>query len=635
GVGRAVRMAEEAGGGAPVYTLGKLVHNERVTRDLEKRNVFVINSPGEAPEGATVLIRAHGVTPGCYRELEARGCRVLDATCPCVANIHKIVREHSQAGDTVVLVGEVNHPEVVGIAAEGENVRVIAMGDENAVRELPAGKPVIVCQQTTCDREKWISFSEIFKKYCTNLKIFDTICFATEKRQKEAAEIAAGTDAMIVIGDRISANTGKLVDVCARTGKPVFRIESADEVGATLPQALFTGSNKIGITAGASVPAVVIKEVSQTMSEELKNPVVEEESFAEMLENSIKTLHTGERVIGVVTNITGTEVQVDLGTKHAGFIPLSELTDVPNAKPEDIVKVGEEIEVFVGKVSDAEGTVMLSKKKVDALKAWDSLEEAAEKKAILEGTVIEDNKGGVIVSASGIQIFVPASLTGLPKDAPMSDLLKKKVKVSIMEVNRQRRRVKGSIRAAEYAERKAKADEVWAAIEEGKKYTGTVKSLTSYGAFVDIGGVDGMVHITELSWSRIKNPAEVVSVGDEIEVYVISFDAEKKKISLGHKDPNMDSWKVFTDRYDIGDIAEVKIVKNMPFGAFAEIVPGVDGLIHISQISDKHIARPADAVEEGQIVNAKVIEIDSEKKKVSLSIRQAMAAAEEEAEDEE
>ena len=635
GVGRAVRMAEEAGGGAPVYTLGKLVHNERVTRDLEKRNVFVINSPGEAPEGATVLIRAHGVTPGCYRELEARGCRVLDATCPCVANIHKIVREHSQAGDTVVLVGEVNHPEVVGIAAEGENVRVIAMGDENAVRELPAGKPVIVCQQTTCDREKWISFSEIFKKYCTNLKIFDTICFATEKRQKEAAEIAAGTDAMIVIGDRISANTGKLVDVCARTGKPVFRIESADEVGATLPQALFTGSNKIGITAGASVPAVVIKEVSQTMSEELKNPVVEEESFAEMLENSIKTLHTGERVIGVVTNITGTEVQVDLGTKHAGFIPLSELTDVPNAKPEDIVKVGEEIEVFVGKVSDAEGTVMLSKKKVDALKAWDSLEEAAEKKAILEGTVIEDNKGGVIVSASGIQIFVPASLTGLPKDAPMSDLLKKKVKVSIMEVNRQRRRVKGSIRAAEYAERKAKADEVWAAIEEGKKYTGTVKSLTSYGAFVDIGGVDGMVHITELSWSRIKNPAEVVSVGDEIEVYVISFDAEKKKISLGHKDPNMDPWKVFTDRYDIGDIAEVKIVKNMPFGAFAEIVPGVDGLIHISQISDKHIARPADAVEEGQIVNAKVIEIDSEKKKVSLSIRQAMAAAEEEAEDEE
>ena len=634
GVGRAVQMAEEASTDTPIYTLGKLVHNERVTRDLEERKVFVINSPEEAPEGATVLIRAHGVTPACYGELEARGCRVVDATCPCVANIHKIVREHSLAGDTVVIVGEASHPEVVGIAAEGENVRVIAMGDEAAVREIPPEKPVIVCQQTTADREKWISFSKIFKKYCTNVKIFDTICFATEKRQKEAAEIAAGTDAMIVIGDRISANTGKLADVCARAGKPVFRIESADEVG-TLPQALFTGSNKIGITAGASVPAVVIKEVSQKMSEELKNPVVEEESFAEMLENSIKTLHTGERVIGVVTNITGTEVQVDLGTKHAGFIPLSELTDVPNAKPEDIVKVGEEIEVFVGKVSDAEGTVMLSKKKVDALKAWDSLEEAAEKKAILEGTVIEDNKGGVIVSASGIQIFVPASLTGLPKDAPMSDLLKKKVKVSIMEVNRQRRRVKGSIRAAEYAERKAKADEVWANIEEGKKYTGTVKSLTSYGAFVDIGGVDGMVHITELSWSRIKNPAEVVSVGDEIEVYVISFDTEKKKISLGHKDPNLDPWKVFTDRYDIGDVAEVKIVKNMPFGSFAEIVPGVDGLIHISQIADKHIARPADAVEEGQIVNAKIIEIDSEKKKVSLSIRQAMVAAEEEAEDEE
>ena len=632
GVDRAVRIAEEEARGGTVYSLGKLIHNDGVIRELEEKGVLPVSSPEEVPDGAGVIIRAHGASPKTIGALEAKGCRIIDATCPCVKRIHDLVRKAGEEGKTAVIVGDGEHPEVKGIAAESETSRVIAMGDEESVKQL-GDRPMIVCAQTTADRICFDEFRKIFEKYCTNAEFFDTICFATDKRQKEAAEIAARADAMIVIGDKISANTGKLADVCARSGKPVYRIQSADELNATLPQHLFTSCRKIGITAGASVPGKVIEEVRIFMSEELKNPVAEEESFAEMLENSIKTLHTGERVIGVVTNITGTEVQVDLGTKHAGFIPLSELTDAPNAKPEDIVKVGDEIEVFVGKVNDAEGTAMLSKKKVDALKAWDNLEEAAEKKVILEGTVIEDNKGGVIVNASGIQVFVPASLTGLPKDAPMSDLLKKKVKVSIMEVNRQRRRVKGSIRAAEYAERKAKADEVWANIEIGKKYTGTVKSLTSYGVFVDIGGVDGMVHITELSWSRIKNPAEVVAVGDEIEVYVIGFDAEKRKISLGHKDPNLDPWKVFRDKYEIGDVAEVKIVKNMPFGSFAEIVPGVDGLIHISQISEKRIVRPADAVEEGQVVNAKIIEIDDEKKKVSLSMRQAIVEETEEVEE--
>ena len=627
GVGRAVKMAQEAAKTETVYSLGRLIHNEGVVSRLMREGVIPVASAEEVPAGAGVVIRAHGAPPETVDELKAKGCRVIDATCPCVKRIHDLVRRAGREGKLAVIIGDRDHPEVRGIAAESPRSLVIAMGDEEAVRQCGDQK-MIVCAQTTADRNRFEQFRKIFEKYCTNAELFDTICFATDKRQKEAAEIAEQADAMIVIGDKMSANTGKLADVCSRTGKPVFRIQSADQLNAILPQNFLTSCRKIGITAGASVPEQVIEEVRRTMSEELKNPVAEEESFAEMLENSIKTLHTGERVIGVVTNITGTEVQVDLGTKHAGFIPLSELTDTPNVKPEDIVKIGEEVEVFVGKVSDAEGTVMLSKKRVDTLKAWDSLEEAAENKVILEGTVVEDNKGGVIVNAGGIQVFVPASLTGLPKDAPMSDLLKKKVKVSIMEVNRQRRRVKGSIRAAEYAERKAKADEIWANIEVGKKYTGTVKSITSYGAFVDIGGVDGMVHITELSWSRIKNPAEVVAVGDEIEVYVIGFDPEKKKISLGHKDPNLDPWKVFRDKYEVGDIAEVRIVKNMPFGSFAEIVPGVDGLIHISQISDKRIVRPSDAVEEGQIVNAKIIEIDDEKKKVSLSMRQAIVEEE-------
>ena len=622
GVARAVRMAEAACEEGPVYILGKLVHNRQVVSALEEKGAVTVTDPKEVPAGAHVLIRAHGEPPAVYDVLCARNCRILDATCPCVKKVHGICREEGKAGRIPVIVGEKEHPEVLGIAAESENAVIVAPGDDEKAREL-AGLPVSVMAQTTADKAVFGEFIKIFEKHCTNAKIFDTICFATEKRQKEAAEIAEISDAVIVIGSAQSANTGKLADICSRTGKPVCRIETADEIRATLPQNLFTDCEKIGITAGASVPDSVIEEVKRIMSEELKNSVPEEESFADMLENSIRTLHTGERVTGIVTNITGTEVQVDLGTKHAGFIPLTELSDVPGVKPEDICKVGEEIEVFVGKVSDAEGTVMLSKRRVDAMKAWDGLEEAVENKVILEGTVIEDNKGGVIVSAGGVQIFVPASLTGLPKDAPMSDLLKKKVKVSIIEVNRQRRRVKGSIRAAEYAERRARAEEVWSAIEVGKKYKGTVKSLTSYGAFVDVGGVDGMVHITELSWSRIKNPAEVVSVGDEIEVYVIGFDPEKKKISLGYKDPNLDPWKIFRDSYDVGDVAEVRIVKNMPFGAFAEIVPGVDGLIHISQIADRRIARPDDAVSEGQTVNVKIIEIDDEKKKVSLSMRQA------------
>ena len=634
GVDRAVRIAEEEAEKGPVYTLGKLVHNQGVVDRLRQKGVTPVSTVEELPDGARVLIRAHGEPPEVFERLRAKNCQIVNATCPSVERIHKIVAEEHQKGRIPVIVGQTDHPEVLGIAGEAPDSRIIAMGDEASVAML-GNAEISVVEQTTADLVLFREFGKIFEKYCTNALIFDTICFATEKRQKEAADLAEETDAVIVIGDELSANTRKLAEVCARTGKPVYRIESADDIRAILPQNLFTECEKIGITAGASVPDNVIKEVVQTMSEELKNAVPEEESFADMLENSIKTLHTGERVTGIVTNITGTEVQVDLGTKHAGFIPLTELTDAPNVKPEDIVKVGDEIEVFVGKVSDAEGTVLLSKKRVDAMKAWDSLEDAVEKRTILEGTVVEDNKGGVIVNANGVQIFVPASLTGLPKDAPMSDLLKKKVKVSIIEVNRQRRRVKGSIRAAEYAERRARVEEIWSNIEVGKRYKGKVKSLTSYGAFVDIGGVDGMVHITELSWSRIKNPAEVVSVGDEIEVYVIGFDPEKRKISLGYKDPNLNPWKVFRDTYDIGDVAEVRIVKNMPFGAFAEIVPGVDGLIHISQIADRRIARPDEVVSEGMRVFVKIIEIDDEKKKVSLSMRQAdnsalFAAAEEE-----
>ena len=362
------------------------------------------------------------------------------------------------------------------------------------------------------------------------------------------------------------------------------------------------------------------------MSEE-KIPSEGMENFAEMFEQYPNTLNTGDKVTGVVTAITPTEVHVDLGCKQAGYIPVDQLTDDPTMKPEDVVKVGDEVELFVIRVNDIEGYATLSKKRLDVAKVWETIEEACNSKEVLEGVVTEENKGGIVASVKGVRVFIPASQSGLPRDAAMSQLIKQKVSLRITEVNRARRRVVGSIKAVQQEARQAAAAAVWAGIEVGKHYTGTVKSMTSYGVFVDIGGVDGMVHISDLSWSRIKHPSEVVSVGDTLDVYVISFDAEKKKISLGVKDRSTNPWQVFMDTYKVGDVASVRIVKLMQFGAFAEVVPGVDGLIHISQIADRRIEKPGDVLSEGQVVDAKITAVDEEKKKISLSIRALLAPA--------
>ncbi|MDE6899959.1 MAG: 30S ribosomal protein S1, partial [Oscillospiraceae bacterium] len=453
---------------------------------------------------------------------------------------------------------------------------------------------------------------------------------ATHTRQSEAAQLASQVDAMVVVGDPKSANTAHLTEICRQGCGRVFQIESADE----LSLAELTGCVRVGLTAGASTPASIIKEVKKTMSEE-KIQSEGMENFEELVEQYTNTLNTGDKVTGVVIAITPTEVHVDLGCKQAGYIPVDQLSDDPSVKPEDVVKIGDEMELFVIRVNDVEGYATLSKKKVDANKAWENIEEACESKEVMEGFVTEENKGGVVVSVRGVRVFVPASQSGLPRDAAMTALVKQRVKVRITEVNRARRRVVGSIKAVQQEARAAAAAEVWANIEVGKRYTGTVKSMTSYGVFVDIGGVDGMVHITDLSWSRIKHPNEVVSIGETLEVYVISFDPEKKKISLGVKDRSTNPWQVFMDTYKVGDVANVRIVKLMTFGAFAEVVPGVDGLIHISQIADHRIEKPGDELSEGQMVDAKVTAVDEEKQKISLSIRALLAPTPAPAEEEE
>lgn len=639
GVRRAVELAQQvAQSGQPYVMLGPVIHNDHVIADLEAQGVRCVASLEEVPPGCGVIIRSHGEGKAVYDRLAALGCPVADATCVKVAKIHQIVADASQRGRQVIIIGDPAHPEVQAIAGWCTGAKIFRNVEELTTfleeRNENSQKPVTLVSQTTSTDRIWSPCREKVKKECTNAEIFDTICDATCMRQSEAQSLAERCQMMIVIGDQKSSNTTRLAELCRAHCPLVYHISRAEE----LDPRKVSGVASVGITAGASTPGWIIKEVKDKMSEENNNAMEIEESFADMLEKSIKTLNTGDKVTGVVTGITATEVNVDLGTKHAGYIPLSELSDDPSAKPEDIVKVGDEIETYVMRVNDVEGVATLSKKRLDSVKHWDTVEAAVEEKTVLEGPVTEVNKGGVVVNLKGIRVFVPASQTGKPRGADLSEMVGQQVKLRITEVNRSRRRVVGSIRSVLAEERAAKAAEVWANIEEGKHYEGTVKSLTSYGAFVDIGGVDGMVHVSELSWSRIKNPAEVVAVGDKVDVYVISFDAEKKKISLGMKDRNEDPWEKFTSTYEVGSVATVRVVKLMTFGAFAEIVPGVDGLIHISQIADHRIEKPGDVLEEGQTVDVKITDIDYERKKVSLSIRALLndhrAAEEDEGEEE-
>ena len=636
GVERAVRLAEQTArekGGCVM--LGSIIHNDKVVGQLEALGARQVQSVEDVHPGDTVLLRAHGERAEVIRALEAKGVAVIDAACPHVLRIHRLVEQAEKQERTPLIIGEAHHPEVAAAASRSTR-SVVAENPEELSNWLDGDAArrdlgLSVVAQTTCIRSVWEECVKILKKQCTNAEIFDTICDATQKRQSEAANIAGQVDVMVVVGDRKSANTKHLTEICSARCSRVYQVEGAEGVQTDF----LNGCSVAGLTAGASTPAGIIKEVYATMSEEIKNMEATEESFEEMLEKSFKTLNTGEKVTGIVTAIGPTEVQVDLGCKQAGYISVDELSADPNVKPEDVVKVGDEIETYIIRVNDVEGYAMLSKKRLDAVKVWEDIEKAREDKTTLEGKVTEENKGGIVVNVKGVRVFVPASQSGLPRGAELSTMIGQTVSLRITEVNRARRRVVGSIKAVTYEARQAAQAEIWNNIEVGKHYTGTVKSMTSYGVFVDIGGVDGMVHISELSWSRIKNPAEVVSVGDTLDVYVISFDPEKHKISLGVKDRSCNPWDKFMDTYHVGDVANVRIVKLMTFGAFAEVVPGVDGLIHISQIADRRIEKPGDVLTEGEMVDAKITAIDEEKQKISLSIRALLAPSAEDDGDEE
>ena len=358
-----------------------------------------------------------------------------------------------------------------------------------------------------------------------------------------------------------------------------------------------------------------------------------EQNFEQMLNDSFKTILTGDTVTGVILMVSQSEITVDLGCKVTGIIPYSEITDTPNVDLTTMYKPGDEIEAFVIRVSDVDGMATLSKKKIDAKKNLQSVIDAKESNTTLEGRVVEAVKGGVIVSTNLVRVFVPASQTGVPKDGDIKSIVGQTVNFKVIETDIARRRVVGSIRAAAYEERKAIEDAFWASIEVGKTYEGKVVRLATYGAFVLLdNAVQGMVHNSELSWRRIKNPSEVVSEGDIIKVYVKSIDTEKRHISLGYKTEDTNPWKILHDKYAVGDTASVKITAVLDnLGAFAEVVPGQDGLIHISQISKERVEKTSDKLKVGDVVDAKITAIDEENKKISLSMRALIEDAEKEA----
>lgn len=620
GVARAVDKAFElAKNGVQAVTLGPVIHNPQIVERLEEQGIPYVSSTKEIKDGQTVIIRSHGVPLSVYGELE--GKEVVDCTCPFVLKIHRIVKEQSEMGKTILIAGNKDHPEVQGIKGHclGE---VFTFETEEELEEILTNlkengeNSVAIVAQTTFNKKLWKKFQEKIKKLYTNILIFDTICSATDCRQQEAIEIAQTSDYMVVIGGKESSNTRKLYEICSGYCETVL-IETKSE----LDKSQILCHSSIGVTAGASTPADIIKEVLNTMSEIIKEQN-EELDFAELLEQSLnEKLYTGKRVTGIVTTIAPNEIHVDVGAKQAGIVPAFEISDDPNYNFATEIKKGDEIQLMVLKVNDQEGIVTLSKKRCDAEAGFDEICKAYEEKTVLTGTVTDVVRGGVLVLTNNTKVFVPSSMVSDRRIEDLNTLLKTEVQFRIVEINDKRRRAVGSIKSVLMDAKKAKQEEFWANVEVGKVYTGEVKSTTSYGAFVDLGGVDGMVHITELSWTRIKSPEEVVKVGDTVEVYIKDIDTEKKKISLGYKKTEDNPWEIFKRDYAVDSVVPVKIVSVATFGAFAQIIPGIDGLIHISQIANKRIDKVADVLKVGDVVDAKILEIDFDKKKVSLSIR--------------
>ena len=621
------RLLAERREGERIFTLGKLIHNRTYNEALASLGAEAIefsalvellkNDPSAL---ITLVVRTHGITKEQSLELDAlkaaySGFDYIDMTCPSVKKIHKIAEENTGDNTVFLLFCNENHPEAKGIMsyAKGEKHAISSPFDLDKIDF--SGKTPILCSQTTENLEIFKKIKKNLLKLCTNAIFFDTICSVTEIRQNETLSLAEKSDLMIVIGGRDSSNTHKLYELCKKACPRVLWIEEAKELDGCIP----ADAKCVGITAGASTPDGIITEVLKTMENK-------EMGFQQLLDDTFKTLHTGDTVNGIVCTIGQNEIKLDLGVKVTGVLTKEQITDDASADLRSMFKIGDEVSVFVIRVDDKTGLATVSKKRVDADNSWVALKDAYDNKVDLAGKVVSANKGGVLVACEGNTVFVPASQTGVARGGDLSALVGTETKIRLIEFDTVKKKALGSIKAILVEEARAKEAAIFANLEVGQKIKGTVKNLAAYGAFVDIGGVDGMVHNSELSWKRIKHPSQVVSVGQEIDVYIKEIDVEKKRISLGYKTDDMDTWLIYVKNHSVGEIVSGKIVSLTPFGAFCEVAEGVDGLIHISAISTEKIANAADALKIGEEVNVKIVAIDEEKRTISLSIRAIIEA---------
>ncbi len=603
----------------PVYTLGPIIHNPQVVADLASRGARVIESPDQAPEGATVVIRAHGVGRETIEMLRSRGAAVADATCPFVSRIHQMAAQAAAQGTPVIVIGDKTHPEVQGILGwtQYETESGIAlMGrametEQDIVPPLPEKALVVV--QTTFPSERFEKMCQALTSAGVEIDKRSTICSTTATRQAEAVRIAGQSDVMLVVGGRNSANTKKLYELCRAVCPRTYLIECAEE----LKDISVSPQDNIGITAGASTPDGTFKEVVAQMNDIEKQVEMQESDFMAEVEATLVQLRPGQTVTGTVVQITEDEVCVNVGYKADGLVKKSDLITQE-------VNIGDEIEVEVVKVNDGEGNVLLSQRNIVNRKVWDAVIAAHESGEFVKGTGKESVKGGLIANVEGIRAFIPASLLSLRYVEKIDEFVGQEMDLKIIEIDKSKKRVVASRKAVLQAAEDEKKKAVWSTLEEGTVVKGIVRRLTNFGAFVDIGGVDGLVHVTDLSWKRVGHPSEVVSVNQEIDVKILKLDQERDRISLSYKATQPKPWDIAGEKYLAGSIVSGKVVRIVPYGAFVELEPGLDGMVHISQCALTRIEKVEDAVKVGDEIRVKILSVDTAAKRISLSIREAL-----------
>ena len=618
GVQRAVDTAYEHADEENVYTYGQIIHNEEVVGDLEKHGVKVIEDDDDLKliKDSKVIIRSHGAEKSVYDILKKNNNEIIDATCPFVKKIHNIVMEECEKGHTIVIVGDRKHPEVKGIMGwcigepvvigteeEAENfVQTWLDGENNGCNDIS------IVSQTTFNYRKFNNVVDIIRNKLYNVTAYKTICNATSVRQREAQEIASKVDAMIVIGGRNSSNTQKLYEISKKECENTYYIQTLVDLDLTT----FESVSRVGITAGASTPNKIIKEVHGRM---------DEMNFAELLENdeSRGSIKTGEIVEGRVIDVKPDEIIVDISYKSDGVIPRNEYTNTPNADLTELVHVGDTITAKVVKTNDGEGSVLLSYKRVAAEKANEKLEAALESGEILTGKVVQVVSGGLNVMYDETRVFIPASLVSDAYEKNLDKYMDQDVEFVLTEYQPKKRRIIGNRKQIIVARKAEAAKELFDRIEVGMTVEGVVKNVTSFGAFIDLGGADGLLHISEMSWGRVEDPKSVLKVGDKVKAFIKNIDGEKIALSLKFDDTN--PWLNADEKYAPGTVVTGKVARMADFGAFIELEPGVDALLHVSQISYDHVNKPEDVYKVGDVVEAEVVECNAADKKISLSVK--------------